>query len=62
MKSKVDMRYKPGESDEQYLLRTSLEAEQESDKLGWIGEEQAGAEMAKHKHEFYKEYLKTKAA
>ena len=44
------------ETHEEWLLRTSLEAEADSDKNGYLTTEQVEAEMAKHKHEFFKKY------
>jgi hypothetical protein len=53
-KSKVNDVYLEGESHEDYLVRTALEAEKESDSLGYLSSEQAEAIMTKHKHEFFK--------
>ena len=44
------------ETHQEWLLRTSLEAEAESDKNGYLTTEQVEAEMTKHKHEFFKKY------
>lgn len=44
------------ETHQEWLLQTSLKAEAEADKNGYLTTEQVEAEMAKHKHEFYKKY------
>ena len=44
------------ETHQEWLLQTSLEAEAEADKNGYLTTEQVEAEMTKHKHEFYKKY------
>lgn len=62
LKSRVDMQQKVDETDEQFLLRTSLEAEKESDETGWVGEEQAELVMSKTKYELFKEHVGKKAA
>lgn len=44
------------ETRQEWLLRTSLEAEAEADKNGYLTTEQVEAEMTNHKHEFFKKY------
>lgn len=42
------------ESFDDHLVRTSLEAEAEAEKNGWINNEEAEALMTAHKHAFFK--------
>ncbi len=47
--------------DESYndsLVRTSLEAEADAEKNGWINNEEAEALMTAHKHAFFKKQKK----
>jgi hypothetical protein len=41
-------------SYDDWLVRTSLEAEAESEKNGWVSNEKAKAIMAAHKQAFFK--------
>jgi len=42
------------ESFHDHLVRTSLEAEAEAEKNGWINNEKVEALMTAHKHAFFK--------
>ena len=42
------------ESFDDNLVRTSLEAEADAEKNGWINNEEAEALMTAHKHAFFK--------
>lgn len=46
------------ESYDDWLVRTSLEAEAESEKNGWVSNEEAEAIMTAHKHAFFKKQKK----
>ena len=46
------------ESFDDHLVRTSLEAEAEAEKNGWVNNEEAEALMTAHKHAFFKKQKK----
>ena len=48
----------PNESYDEWLYRTSCEAEAEAEKNGWFTTEQVEAVMAKHKYEALKKHQK----
>lgn len=48
----------PNESYDDWLYRTSCEAEDESEKNGWLTTEQVEVEMVKHKYEALKKHQK----
>lgn len=48
----------PDESYEDWLCRTSIEAEANAEKNGWLTTEQVEAELTKRRHEFYKKHQK----
>ena len=52
----------PNESYDEWLYRTSCEAEAEAEKNGWFTTEEAEAILTAHKHEYFKNRKKQNKA